>query len=92
MTTKRISYVRSQEPSSTCINTIFREIQRQLSASPYAAIKTLRCDFHKGVAILCGTVPTFHTRQVALALVMKVTGVEQVDDRVEVAGVTEQRK
>ena len=60
------------------------ELLRQLQASPYAAIKQLRCDFHEGVAILRGHVPTFYTRQVTLSLVMKVPGVQQVDDRIVV--------
>jgi osmotically-inducible protein OsmY len=36
------------------------------------------------VLVLRGKVPTFYTRQVALALVMKVAGVDQVDDRIVV--------
>ena len=62
------------------------EIRRQLEASPFVAIKKLRCDFQEGVAILRGRVPTFHTRQVALALVRKIAGVEQVDDHITVDG------
>ena len=63
---------------------VLSEILRQLQASPFAAIKELRCDFHEGVAILRGKVPTFYTRQIAQTLVKNVAGVEQVDDRIVV--------
>ena len=65
---------------------ILSEIRRQFQASPFVAIKKLRCDFHEGVATVRGSVPTFHTRQVALTVVRKIAGVEDVDDRITVNG------
>ena len=67
-----------------CIPPTLQEVRRQLLASPYAAIKQLRTEFYEGVLVLRGKVPTFYTRQVAIALVMKIGGVEQVDDRIVV--------
>ena len=68
----------------TVINPILNEIRRQLQASPYVAIKKLRCEFHEGAATLRGSVPTFRTRQVALAVVQQIAGVAQVEDRITV--------
>lgn len=53
--------------------------------SPYSAIRQLTCDFHEGVAILRGTVPTYHTRQLAIAAAQSVDGVEVLDDRIQVS-------
>ena len=86
MTTNEISSVRPTVAGTGIINPVLSEIRRQLQASPFAAIRKLRCDFHEGVAILRGRVPTFYTQQVAQALVRKTAGVAQLDDRITVDG------
>ena len=68
------------------IEPVLAAVRSQLLASPFAAIKQLQSEFYEGVLSLRGKVPTFHTRQVAVALVMKVAGVEQVDDQIVVSG------
>ncbi len=56
----------------------------RLQQSPYLAIRQLTCEFREGAATLRGTVPTYHTRQIALATAKSVEGVKSVDDRIEV--------
>ena len=68
------------------VEPVLAEVRSQLLASPFAAIRQLQSEFYEGVIILRGQVPTFHNRQVALALVRKVAGVEQVDDQIVVCG------
>lgn len=85
--TSEIPNVRPTE-TGAIVNRILVEAKRQLLASPFAAIKQLQADFYDGVLVVRGTVPTFYTRQVALALLMNLPGVEKVDDRIVVHGLT----
>lgn len=74
--------------SVPAIAPVLAEVRSQLIASPFAALKELQTDFYDGVLILRGKVPTFYTRQVAIALAMKIDGVDQLDDRLVVDGPT----
>jgi osmotically-inducible protein OsmY len=59
--------------------------ERQLRHSGYLALRRLSCNFHAGVLTLRGRVPSYYLKQVALAVVAAVEGVEHIDDQVEVA-------
>jgi hypothetical protein len=53
--------------------------------SAYLALHQLSCDFRAGVLTLRGRLPSYYLKQVALAVVTTVEGVQCLDDQVEVA-------
>ena len=63
---------------------VAEQCQRKLAKSPYIALRYLVCRFHEGLLTLRGTVPTYHTKQMAYVTVRDVPGVERVVDRIEV--------
>lgn len=65
---------------------VLDEVRRRLKESAFRAIRSLHCEFRGRVLVLRGEVPTFYTRQIALALVQQVTGVHELDDRIVVDG------
>ncbi len=72
--------------SSTLVQYTIEELATwRLQQSPYAALHTLTCHYHEGMLTLRGRLPTFYTKQVAFAEVLKVEGVEMIMDRIEVA-------
>lgn len=56
----------------------------RLRASSYQALKTITCEYHEGVLILQGSVPSFYQKQVAQELVASLGGVQQIDNRLVV--------
>lgn len=60
------------------------EAQRRLQNSPYPAHRRLRCSFRAGVLIVQGQVSSYYLRQMAMALVADLDGVDQFVDGVEV--------
>lgn len=87
MSNTEISGVRKTTAGNIFMNSVLRELRRQLENCPYAAVKELRCEFHDGVVTIRGRLPTFYTHQVALGIVTKVVGgMGQIDDRTVVAG------
>jgi hypothetical protein len=58
--------------------------ESRLRRSGYSALQNLSCDFRAGVLTLRGCLPTYYLKQVALALIATVEGVQQIEDRVEV--------
>ncbi len=59
-------------------------INARFHKSPYRALHYLTCHDHEGMVIIQGNVPTFHTKQVALATAHDVPGVEKVVDCIDV--------
>ena len=58
--------------------------QRRLRESPYFFLKSLSCYFDSGILTLRGQVPYRQLRQFAEDIVLRVDGVQQVVNRVEV--------
>ncbi len=58
--------------------------QQRLQASPYAALRTVKCQLHEGVLVLTGVVPTFYTKQIAQELLHTLDQVERIDNRLVV--------
>jgi osmotically-inducible protein OsmY len=58
--------------------------EQRLRESSYFAPRSVLCDFHEGVLVLRGSVPSFHQKQIAQTLVRKVDGVEVVVNRLVV--------
>jgi osmotically-inducible protein OsmY len=59
--------------------------QRRLRQSAYLALQHLSCDFRAGVLTLRGRLPSYYLKQVALAVIVTVEGVQRIDDQIEVA-------
>jgi osmotically-inducible protein OsmY len=62
--------------------------ESKLRRSGYLAMRHLSCAFRAGVLTLSGRLPSYYLKQVALAVVATVEGVERIDDQVEVANYT----
>jgi osmotically-inducible protein OsmY len=78
-----------EAPSGTLVeDSIDRRVallaERQLRDTTYQPLTRISCDFHDGVAVLRGTVPTFYLKQVAQSVVGKLDAVKQIDNRIEV--------
>jgi osmotically-inducible protein OsmY len=58
--------------------------ESRLRRSAYPALQRLSCDFRAGVLTLRGRLPSYYLKQVALAVVATVDGVEHIVDQTEV--------
>ena len=58
--------------------------QRKLRESPYFFLRWLTCQFDRGVLTLRGRVPNRRLREFAERIVMRVEGVQSVNNQVEV--------
>ena len=57
---------------------------RRLTATGIRTLSTVSCDFHEGVLILWGRVPSYYMKQIAQTAVRGLTQVERIDNRLEV--------
>jgi hypothetical protein len=71
-------------PVSHCLET-GELAESRLRRSGYLAMEHLSCAFRDGVLTLRGRLPSYYLKQIALAVVATVEGVERIDDQVEVA-------
>jgi hypothetical protein len=60
----------------------------RLRQSCYHTVRSVSCRFHEGVLILDGRVPSYYLKQIAQTLVHRVPGVEELDNRLQVAAST----
>jgi osmotically-inducible protein OsmY len=56
----------------------------RLRGSGYPHLGSVTCQISDGVAVLSGTVPSFHLKQLAQALAAQTEGVRQIDNRLHV--------
>ncbi len=61
------------------------EAQSRLRKSGYHELHLVSFDFHEGVLTLRGCVSSFYLKQVAQELIRRLNGVEEVNNRLEVA-------
>ncbi len=61
------------------------QAEAQLRSSPYLPLRKLRCEYNEGVLTIRGQVPTFYLKQLAQTRIRQVPGVEEINNRVEVA-------
>ena len=61
------------------------EAQSRLRKSAYHELRLVSCDFHEGVLTLRGRISSFYLKQVAQTLVRELDGVEEINNRLEVA-------
>lgn len=58
--------------------------ESRLQRNSYLALKHIACEYHDGVLLLRGRVPTYYLKQLALAAVAGVAGVHRVVDLIDV--------
>ncbi len=63
---------------------VVRRCQEMLRLSPYLAVRELKCIYHDGALMVRGSVPTYHTKQVAFALLRRVVNLKDIADGIEV--------
>jgi osmotically-inducible protein OsmY len=56
-----------------------------LASGGYLALRHVRCETHGDRVTLSGHVPSYHLKQIAQTLAMRVAGTCQVQNRIEVA-------
>jgi osmotically-inducible protein OsmY len=56
----------------------------RLRASGHPALRNVNCEYHAGTLTLRACLPSYYLRQVALAVVADLEGVERVQDQIEV--------
>lgn len=56
-----------------------------LLASPYFAIRHLRCGFCDGVLTINGRVPSYYLKQLAQVAVQQLDGVDRISNIIEVS-------
>jgi len=54
-----------------------------LTTADHISVRSLAVSAHSGIVTLCGTVPTFYVRQLAIACAGRVAGVRAIIDRIE---------
>jgi hypothetical protein len=52
--------------------------------NPYPALRTVSCDFHHGVLILRGCLPTYYLKQLAQEAVAHLNGVDRIENLIQV--------
>jgi osmotically-inducible protein OsmY len=60
--------------------------KNRLLKNPYFPVQDVSCEYHAGVLLLRGRVPTYYLKQMAQEAVAGVEGVEEVVNETEVAG------
>jgi len=60
----------------------------RLCGTGYPPLRNVRCECHGGTLTLRGRLPTYYLKQISLAAVLGIEGVERVVDEIEVCGPT----
>ena len=81
----RLLSVQEQEIGLSERQVVQTKAQSRLRESGYHELHPVSCDFHEGVLSLRGQVPSFYLKQVAQTLIHQLEGVEEVNNRLEVA-------
>lgn len=63
---------------------IIELVERCLHRNPYLAMRHVSCDYHDGVLILRGCLPTYYLKQLAQQVVVGLQGVERIDNQIQV--------
>jgi osmotically-inducible protein OsmY len=79
-----LSQIRANARSSAAETRIEKAAEQRLRESGYAPLRNVACCCRAATAVLTGEVPSFHMKQIAQTLVLKIDGVEQVDNLLEV--------
>lgn len=60
------------------------DVERRLVVSSCVGFRGIECEFHEGILVLPGNVPSFHTKQLAQTIARKVNGVSCIVKRLSV--------
>jgi osmotically-inducible protein OsmY len=71
--------------ATTTAGAVQAHAESRLRQSTYPELHLLSCDFHEGVLTLRGRVPSYYLKQVAQTLILQVNGVDEINNRLEVA-------
>lgn len=63
---------------------ISEEANGRLGTSRYLVLRELTCEARGPAIVLRGCVPTYYLKQVALALLLEIDGVHDIQDQIEV--------
>jgi hypothetical protein len=55
-----------------------------LRRKPYLALRNVSCDCRGGVLVLRGRLPSYYLKQVAQEAVVRLEGVERIDNQIQV--------
>lgn len=69
----------------TISDSILDKIRKGLRSSGHPMLRHVECDYHEGIVILRGRVPTYYLKQVAQSIVLSHSGVEELVNQIEVA-------
>ena len=58
--------------------------ENRLRGNSYLALKNVSCDYHDGVLVLRGCLPSYYLKQMAQAAVARIDGVTRVVNEIEV--------
>ena len=58
--------------------------ESRLRGHPYLALRNISCDYHDGLLVLRGYVPTYYLKQMAQEVVAQLEGVEHIENRIQV--------
>ena len=60
-------------------------VEGRLRSSGYLAMQNLSCEYRAGVLTLREYLPSYYLKQIALALLATVDGVQRIDDQIQVS-------
>ena len=58
--------------------------ESRLRGHAYLALRNISCNYHNGMLVLRGCVPTYYLKQMAQEVVTQLEGVEHVENRIQV--------
>lgn len=59
-------------------------VKSELHSSGYRSLREIDCHVHEDMVILSGIVPSFYMKQIAQTVVMKIDGVNGIENRLRV--------
>lgn len=74
----------SPQPRLSADEVVAAAAQQRFSESCYFALRGVLCEYHQGMFVLRGKVPSFYTKQLAQEMVRKIEGVGAVVNALEV--------
>jgi len=73
------------EPTKAAVkNKVAVEAKRRLQATSYFALRSVSCEFHEGMLVLRGKVPSFYLKQIAQEIMQNMEGVDALVNALEV--------
>ena len=66
-------------------SSLLDEIRSRLRSSSHPRLRHVECEYHEGIVILRGRVPTYYLKQLAQSVVLSHSKVEELVNQIEVA-------